>query len=173
MSNQEIVGSLKKYAAENAVANDVFCAWAMRQRARNQVTMAALYQKMKINGFNHKYEEYEGLLKFLGALGLGRLELDKRGKVIALKEVKMTLQSIGEAACGGKEKLKGFKPRNKFSRLISKPKTLVTTSVQQPKTFERDIEIVVTLEGKPIRINMPKSLSAEQIAGIIHGVSRH
>lgn len=119
MEKKQVVEVLKKTATKSKVANDVFHAWALRERTRNVVTVEALAQRMKKEGYEYPNHEYAALLRQLSQIGLGKLETSATGKVKALTDVRLTLQSIGQAAVGDDKSLTGWRPRNKFGHLMT------------------------------------------------------
>jgi len=163
MTSQEIVSKLREEAKNNKIADAVFHMWASRQRARYQVTVAALDYRMKAEGFVFDRSEYVKLLKFLSSLGIGRLSSDFKGKNLALVDVKTTLQSIGIAAVQGGN-LESFKRRNRYSKLIvEKPPSLAKNSDTKPV----EITITVLVAGKPMQIQIPQNFTDTDIAGVI------
>lgn len=98
LSPKEVVTRLRQKASEDPIFKSVAQGFAIRERSRNQVTIASLTQKMNKEGFNYTRQDYVDVLKFLANLGFGRLDLSPKGKVRALKDIPMTLQSIGMAA---------------------------------------------------------------------------
>lgn len=92
------VERLKEEVKSNPAANAVFCVWALRKRSRRTVTVHALQQTMREEGFKHTREEYVRVLNLLAQLKLGEIEHTKRGKVSALTHVQVPLQVIGTAA---------------------------------------------------------------------------
>lgn len=115
--SNDIVNRLRKEVESNPVFNAVMHKFALRERARAQVTLHSLTQTMTNEGYKYKREEYVGVLKTLGALGVGRLEFDSKNRLVALKDIKITLQSIGKAAIGGGEQLNNTKFQRRFKNL--------------------------------------------------------
>lgn len=165
-----LIETLKKEAATNKAANAVFHVFALRQRARRNVTVHSLEQRMKKEGFDFSPNEYSGVLKTLAGLGFGKLQTDHKGRVKALTDVNTTLQSIGSAACGQRVTLTGLKSRNKFT-------TMVVTKMDAAPTAEIfkkvapvpqvDLRLSLAINGKPVSISVPENLTAEEITGII------
>jgi hypothetical protein len=189
MNNPIVVTqALRDLKASNPVADALFTDWALRQRARANVTMHGLEQRMKADGFAFDKQEYGKVLKFLAGLGLGRLDTDHKGRVRALKDVKTTLQSIGLAACGEKGAVVPFRQRNRFVKLVPKaaapaegtpvpatPKPQiqpVPMRRRRPKVVGRilnsaPIGLQVTLNGKMVSFQLPKGLTGDQIAELV------
>lgn len=116
---KDIVEKLRNEAAKNPVFSAICHVFAIRERTRQQVTMGTLRIVMSQEGFNFESVRYEECLRFLADLGLGRLDFAPNGKVRALKDIRTTLQSIGQAALNTSPngKLENFRPRAVFTNL--------------------------------------------------------
>jgi hypothetical protein len=115
-----LVSKLRNEVVNNEVFSAVMHKFALRQRARAQVTLHSLTQTMDKEGFKYTRADYVEVLKVLGGLGFGKLEYDSKKRLIALKNVNTTLQSIGKAAVG-KGELKKVQFKNKFNTLTTMP----------------------------------------------------
>lgn len=119
MGNEnKVIELLRNEAMINPVFNAVCHVFAVRQRTRYKVTIANLIATMKKEGFTFSKEQYIGVLKFLGTLGLGQLVLDSKKRVRALDHIKVTLQSIGQTSLGNIDKVKKQHQTKRFSHLI-------------------------------------------------------
>jgi hypothetical protein len=175
VADTSIIEALKKEALASKAFNAVCHVFAFRQRTRYVLTIVGLRQKMKAEGFTFSNEEYAKVLRTLASLGIGQLMVSPRGRIRALKNINITLQSIGQAACGDKAKLEGFKPSNKFIRLVSNPETVVKKPQEPPKVQElspktqesKAIKLIVYLGGSPVTFAVPEELSTNEIAGLI------
>ena len=115
MDHTKAIMTLKQAASKSQAINDMFHDFAMRERARGQVTVRAFYNRMKKQGFVHTSQQYADGLKVMAECGFGELRYNKRGNIVGLFDVRTTLQSIGEAVVGKKGQLKTWGPRNKYS----------------------------------------------------------
>ncbi len=172
MDRETAIDSLKKEAAGNPVASAVFHMFAARERARQTVTVGALDQRMKSEGFEFDREEYVKILKLLANMGLGKIEVNSKGRVTALKDVKMTLQSIGMAAIGEKMNLAALKQRNRFSQLEGRAESLAeTANVIKPRDGSAGagfpVSITVVVNGKPVNLRVPKEFNQKDIADLV------
>lgn len=172
MSQSQIIESLKLAAQKDKATDAVLHVFAMRERARAQVTMSALEQKMRAERFSFDRQDYVRVLKLLAELGLGRLDTDTRGRVRALKDIKTSLQSIGAAACGQSTKLDRFKMRNKFSKItagVVKEKLAAPVEVPAPQKEAgvTAIGLTVSINGKMMTVSVPKDLTAQEIALLV------
>lgn len=176
MTQQEmVVVGLKNEAAANPVARAVFEFWAARERSRRMVTIHALKQKMGKLGLTFTRDQYAEFLKKLAALNLGRIEQNSKGGVVALRDVRITLKSIGQAAIGGADtsiSLKMTKVRNRFANLEAvkaAPKDMKEAAMAAWNAPERklSVKVAVAVKGKVFNIDIPKNASSADIADLI------
>lgn len=163
---KEVIEALRKEAETNRVAREVFVVFAMRDRARSIITVIALEQRMKANGFpNNTREDYAKVLTFLDKLGLGKLMVKQNGRVIGLKEIRIKLQSIGEVACNKVAKLEGFHSRNTFQKLDLPKQIFKPAQIVEHKP---DVTIKVNFApGVRYEISIPKEATIDQITSLI------
>lgn len=166
MNQVEAISLLRNEAANNPVARDVFHMFAQRERTRHQVTVEALSQRMKAEGFMHSDDQYRGVLKLLGGLGFGKVETNAKGRVIALKDVKTTLQSIGAAALKQEKKLESFTQANRYQALVATAELLKKAPTGQTKSG-LPVSITVVINEKAVNFRVPKELNANEIADLV------
>lgn len=178
MTQNQLVSVLKKEAEADSAFKDTCIMFGSRERARNQVTVAALQTRMERHGFHYSKEKYASILKRMADLGLGRLETDSKGQVKALKNIETTLQSIGKAACGEASNLANWRKRNRFRSLPSgrTPAPVPKKAAPAPKLTMvprlEKIDLVMKLNDKPVRLEVSNDLTAEEIAAIISKFQR-
>lgn len=171
---KQAIEVLKQSVKSNAAHNAVLHMWALRQRARFQVTLAALKQKMKAEGFDFPDAEYAALLRIMAQLGLGTIVADKRGKVTALKDIRITLQSLGQAVIGNSAKLESYRQRTSYIEL---PKPVDKSGTETPPTvkltaFETPVIVTFIVNGKPVNVSFPKEANAEDIGTVVERFQR-
>lgn len=165
MNTNEAINILRQEAKRNPAANSFFHVCALRKRARSNINIRSLAVKMQKEGFNYTMDQYREIIKLLSDLGFGKLDVDSKGRITGIKDIKVSLQSLGQSACGQESQLKSFSKRNKFSMVGSvKPK-------QEP-TVETEIDVSIKMRGKAVKIQIPKDLTAEEIAAIIAGFQK-
>ncbi len=165
MKQNQMVESLKKEAASNKATNDVLFVFSNRERARQILTVSGLKQRMKAKGFDYSDDKYGEVLTTMAAAGVGTLQKDAKGRVHALKDIKITLNSLGKAVLNA-EKVKGFTPKNTYvevkvpqtTEVIAAPKGLTTGS----------LKLGVYMKDRLINIEVPSNLSSEELAALIH-----
>lgn len=172
----EVHTKLMTEAARNPVFMAVAQGFAIRERTRNQITIHSLTQKMTKEGFNYKREDYIKVLYFLHGLGFGSLKLSSRGKLLALKNIETTLQSIGMAAINGKEPLKKAAKTNKFKPLANKVDIKIEKEHSKTKTGKigmeqlnkkYDAELVVHFEDEVVTFKLIKGITTQQIGSFM------
>jgi hypothetical protein len=158
---EEIIEEAKRNPASNAVLH----AFAVRKRTRATIMLASLYNAMKKEGFNYPRSEYIPVIKSLAKAGVGSLILDKKGKVRGLKDIKVTLQSLGAAVANtpGVE-LRPFKERNRFLKIAPKPEVL--KNIQENKKAELNLELILS-NHKAIKIPIPSDLEPKELVDFI------
>lgn len=175
LSQKQIIEALRKEASNNPAFNAVAHVFAVRERARQQVTIASLRLRMAEEGFGHTKKEYGDVLRFLAFLGLGTLDASANGDVKALKNIKITLQSIGMAAITKSDKLDHFSPSIHFQSLpLVQPneplaqRTLPKAIVGQPAAPPRyPAALTAFIEGKPVLFNLSKGLTADELGDLL------
>lgn len=158
---------LKKEAMSDKMMRDIFHVMSLRERARNIITVGGLDQRMKKEGFNYERADYVKFLKFMASVGFGKLETDSKGKVLSLKDIRITLQSIGEAAMGQNTKLIPWKQRNKYQPLPEQPKPQAPQKASADNVTGFPVSLTVVVNGKPVNFRIPKELTEWEIADLV------
>lgn len=167
MNQNEIVETIRAEVATNKVSNDVLIVFGARERTRSVITLRNLHLSMKSLGFKHNKAEYAKVLEFLAKLGLGYLDVDSKRRVRALKDIKVTLQSIGAVAFGAKASLTMLHKRNKFLNLVPKLESPVKTAPTIQPAKDLTVSLVVHTRGKTLSIPIPIEFTAIEIAQFI------
>lgn len=167
MNEKEAVQSLRNEAKSNPAANAVFHVFATRQRARGTVTVAALMQRMKDEGFLYPGDKYTDILKLLAKLGFGRLNVNSKGRVTALTDVKTKLQAIGMAACGSNETLppgSTLKPKAKYGTITAEP---IAKPIPKLARIAPSVQLTFIVNGKPFSVSVPETATPDDISAFI------
>lgn len=183
MTTIEKIQALRTKAKNDPVAKAVLTKWALRERARKEVRVNSLTQAMRNEGFEYQKREYADFLKYVGNLGLGKIERTGTGRLHRINDVEYTLQSIGQAALSDDPNvaLELYKKRNHFKPLAS-DRVIKTPEVAPMKTPEaptpapykapeppKTATLNVTVDGKPVRLNInPEEYSAEELINLIN-----
>ena len=165
MDTSKVVEVLREKTKESDTLNAVMHVIAMRKRARNNLTIGGLDQKMRSEGFTFTKSQYAEVLKLLASLGVGRLDTDAKGKVRALKDIKIKLQSLGEAAVGQAKKLENWRQRHKYSPLVATAEMIKPKAGGEGTGFP--VSITVVINGKPVNFRVPKELNENEIADLV------
>lgn len=173
MNTQEMINVLRSEAKSNPASNAAFCMLALRKRTRNTIGLSSLARRMKQEGFSYTRNDFIPMLKTIANLGLGQLDKTVRGRLKGIKNLKITMQSIGAAACGQQISLKSHSTRNKYDSLpiepfppvvVPKPEVLVNAQqVELPK----EMNLRFFINGKPLQVLIPKGLTPAEIASLI------
>jgi hypothetical protein len=118
MNNTSVIQSLRQEASSNKISADIFLCLGLRERARNDVTVTGLAARMKEDGFDYPEAEYARFIRFLANLQLGTLKTDSKGRAVAIQDIRLTLQSIGQAALGERHSFLAWKQRKRYIKLL-------------------------------------------------------
>ncbi len=167
MDISKVVDVLRSETKSKPAVSAVMHVFAMRKRARSNITVGGLDQKMRTEGFNFPRSEYAKIIRMLSDLGFGKLDVDSKGRVRALKEVKVTLQSIGEAAVGQAKKLENWQQRSKYSPLVATAELIKAAPQAKSGGISHPVSITVLINDKPVNFRIPKELNANEIADLV------
>lgn len=159
-SPNTVVTQLRVQAATDPVFNAVAHRFAIRERARAQITIASLRATMGKEGFDFPVAKYQAVLSFLASLGVGTLEYSKNKKIKALKNIKTTLQSIGLAAISKTDTLEAFTVANRYQPLPVVPLKAQEKVLAQPV-------LTVLVDGKIVNFPLPRPLSTEELGYVL------
>lgn len=166
---KSLATELKEAAVKSKVFNDACKMFAERQRTRQQITMQALNAMMRKKGYTYTREEQEEILKIMANLSLGTLQYNKRGRLIALKGISTTLQSIGATVTNGAKKVQSFTPRPQLAKLPDVPQTMVSSSSTPKPSAESmcKVEFTVTVDDKVVNFTLPQDIPKEDLGQFI------
>lgn len=163
MNQKQVIESLKKEASTNEAVSAILHVFALRKRARRQVTVQGLALRMKEEGFPFPKKDYESFIAFMASLGLGTLHAGKNGRPLAIKDIGVTLQSLGRAALGVDPSMEFLKKKkNTFHRIhmAVEPQTPVSIPLAP-------VKLTVTLNSKQITFPIQDDLSDEDVAFLV------
>lgn len=192
MKTETLIAKLKKEASQNETAKDLFISWAVRKRARRSVMLAPLAARMQTSGFKHTEGEYAEVLEFLAGLGIGNLDRDPKGLVRGLKDIKLALQSIGQAAVDATtddngSTLRAIKSKRIFGKLRKpepapvvqdEPKAVVAAPVSDrrinrvPRPYQTpDAKVIMTflVNDRYINVPLPPDMAPDEVAELVTG----
>lgn len=194
MTQSQALATLKTKALTQPAIGAVLTAWALRERARRVVTLRSLTITMKREGFKHHAEDYAQALKAVSEAGFGTLDLDSKGRIRALKDIKVQLQSVGKSVLGG-DTVRAWRPRNRFGTLTTTPIGMTPKAPEkQPKMVKAPetktathakvilarrstdkvrveksppVSILVQINGKDVVIPVPANMTAEDVGALV------
>jgi hypothetical protein len=165
MEMSQIIDNLKKEANNNSVAKDIFEYFCSRERARQTLTVDALYKRMTLEGIKHSRYEYAAVISVLSALGIGKLNKDLKGRVKGLTNVNYTLKSVGEAALG---------KINTLESSIVSERTGPTVKAYAASNKDRSthikvkvLELDVEIGGKLVKVQLPTEVTRDELINLI------
>jgi hypothetical protein len=170
------VETLRARVAADKITRDVFHVMSLRERARNIITLGGLQQRMKKESYNYEMSDYIEVLKLMASLDFGTLMTDARGRVTGLKDISITLQSIGAAAMGQSDDLIAWKPRNKYVPLADAIPVEIAQPIREASKAKAakssdgagySVSITFVINGKPVNFPIPNDLNAQEIADLI------
>lgn len=168
LSPNEVTDKLRSEANKDPVFSAVAHVFAMRERARQQVTVRNLAFTMHKEGFKFNKEQLQRVLKFLAGLHLGRLETTSKGEITALKDIRITLQSIGLAAVAKQDSLERLKTHNSFSRLPNTPASSKDEAPSiPPKPHAKTPTLVVKMNGDSLTFDLPKNVTMKDLMALV------
>ncbi len=141
INSRDIAVQLVEEAERNPASSAAFLILASRQRDRSTLTLSSLYNTMRREGFKYSRDQYVDMLKLLNKLEFGKLDLNRRGRIVGLKEISVRLTSIGKIACKEIGQVLLEKPLARHSRRL-RPRPSVLKGVG-PETVKKVVEAIV------------------------------
>lgn len=173
---KNIVHALREEANQNPVFNSVCLVFSMRERTRQQITLPSLMQTMDKEKFSFTRAQLEGVLRFLSTLGIGSLAFDKSGKIFALKNIKITLQSIGLVSLSKKDGLDKFKAQPHFESLVADTAAKAPKSLKVERTPAGPVDVVdgrypatltIKINGSPVVFELPRGITLKELSIVL------
>lgn len=172
MDQKELVSKLRQ-AAKDPVANAVFHVLALRERTRKNITVSGLSLRMSREKYKYSNAEYAQVLKTLAQLGLGVLQTDAKGRPKALREIKISLQSVGRAALNDMEatEIKAARFRNRYGKIINFGPPL-PEAPKFPGLTVSNVSLRTQVNGKKVIVEFEEEMSGQEIAEMINRLGR-
>lgn len=157
-----IVKALQDKAKSDKTFQSVCTAFAIRERARSQVSVQSLTQTMVAHGYkDFTKEDATKVIGFLANQKLGTLYKDTKGKIRALVNVKYTLQSIGQVALGDSPEVKVFRQQKHYRALpgAAAPKVVEVAAAPTKKatTVPFTGKIIGDINGKVLELPLTET----------------
>lgn len=155
-ANEKLIMALRLEADKNQAFNAVCKVFADRERSRQQITVISLKAAMKKHGFDFAVEQYEEILKVLARAGIGHLDKSPKGRIRALKGIKVTLQSVGKAALSNGTQINNFRPQVKFMK--------IPQAINGKKTAENyKVSFTIELNAKSVVFEVPGGVQPDKL----------
>lgn len=167
----DTVSAIRAEAQRNEIFGAICYNFAHRQRTKETLTVRGLKARMEKEGADFRREDYVKAMEFLASLGLGTLKRDNKGRVTALTNMRVTLQSIGQASALQVKDLKNFKRQRRFSKLpemvMRKAAEYVSDKNAQVSPIlakaKYTVSLIVKMNGNPITIPGPIELAPDEL----------
>lgn len=150
---KEMIQKLKTETKNNPAATPVFHLLALRERTRSTLTLSALRQRMKEEGFDYTTEQYRELFKVMASVGLGTAVMNRVGTCVGIKDIRVSLAALGKAACDMKD-MPEIKQRRREGDKHSDTQVFVKPITSLP----------VSINGKDAIIQFPNGLTASELS---------
>lgn len=176
LSPMTVVELLRAFAQRNETFNAVAQAFAMRERTRSQITVHSLKQFMDKDGHKYTREQYEEVLKFLASMKLGVLIRNSRDKVVAIKEVNTTLQSIGLAAISKTDALQRASFKLRQAKLPVNTPTVKRQMVKADQGLKKpikELKLEMKLGHREFIFDLFPEAKFSEVLDIIEKIYRH
>lgn len=161
-TSDKLVIALREEANKNPVFNTICRVLASRYRTRQQITMQALKATMKKQGLEFTKQQYEDVLKFMARVGIGHLDKGPRGRIRALKGIKVTLQSVGKAALAGQDQLNNFKSQVKFAKV---PQTFQAKAIKSDSNYK--VVFTIEMDSKSMKFEVPGGIKPNELGDFL------
>lgn len=146
---KDIVQKLKSETQNNPAAAPVFHLLALRRRSRGTITLSALSQKMRKEGFEYSNAQYRDLLGAMSKVGLGNPVLNRVGNCVGIKNIKVNLADLGKAACNEKETSQLVRERRVSDKVVD--------------IMIKNSTLDVSINGTEATLQFPNGLSAREL----------
>lgn len=177
-SPKTMVEKLREETKKSKCLNAICHVFALRERARGQVTLVALKQTMAKEGFTFRDTEYEAALTFLGNVGLGSITRGPKGRVSAITNIRYTLQTIGRAAVSNEqESPKKFIQRNKYTDVPTVPPIAAPINFERPVPEDaikvnpgrlvENVALTASINGMPVVFVIADQLETSQLGKLL------
>lgn len=161
-ATRNLASNIKAEASKNPVLFTVCEVFAHRQRTRQQITVASLQATMKKHRYNYSKEEIQRVIKIFADLGVGTIQHSSTGRVRALKNIKVTLQSLGAAAVDKGQKITAHRPRLHQVSLAMPAEAPATPAPACCK-----VAFTITVDGKDIVFDLPQEVPKDRLGDFI------
>lgn len=156
---EKLIMALRQEANKNAAFNAVCKVFAGRERSRQQITIVSLKAAMKKHGFDFTAGQYEDILKTLARAGIGHLDKSAKGRIRALKGIKVTLQSVGKAALANGTQINNFRPQVKFMKVPQ----VINGKKATAATENYKVSFTIELNSKSVVFEVPGGVQPDKL----------
>jgi len=163
----DVLRLIRQKAKVDIVFANTCQVWSLRDRARAEVTMSTLKLTMKRERFEYSHEQLASVLTFLADCGVGHLELDSKNRVVALRHIQVTLQSIGLAAIADAKEIPEVKPfqSDTLPKFVDMPKVIHRQEVAHipSPAVHGSGQIALEFNGTVLKVSLNKDVDIGQV----------
>lgn len=165
---KEVIQKLKTETKNNPAANPVFHLLALRRRTRGTITLGALAQKMRREGFEYTNDQYRELLNTMAVAGVGSPVVNRVGNVVGIKNIKVNLAALGKAALDAKElEALGVIAEAPKARRTNDRRIAIKPLRGYAEVRIKNSSLDVSINGTEAIIQFPKGLSAGELTSLL------
>lgn len=170
---KSVIQALQAQATKSPAFNAMCHVFAMRERTRQQVTIANLVMTMTKEGFKFTKQDYLEELKFLASIGIGNLAWNARNKITMLKNIKVTLQSIGMSGLAKASKLETIQIPPRFIKLPAEASTTLNFPVVKetapPLKLKANYKATLNVQhdGKQLVFELEKEIPVKDLLAFV------
>jgi hypothetical protein len=165
-SLEDAVQLIRKQAKiDNCLAN-VCHVFTTRERARVEITLQTLDLTMRRERYQYTKDQLATVLRFFATCGIGRLELDAKRRVVALRDIQVKLQDLGFAAIADDKEIPQVQPFKsdtmpKFAPITTTIET-PQAPVQVPQAYGLN-KLVLSFNGTVLTVNLKDDANMGEI----------
>lgn len=168
--DKNVIEKLKVETKNSPTVNAVVHLLALRKRSRGTLTLNAITQRMRTEGFTYSAGEYREVLSTLATIGVGTPIVNRLGNCVGIKDIRVNLSELGKAAVDSKS---AYPTTNKVVK--AQPQALQGPLKAISQVTGLKINPIDSLEGsingKPVVIKFPKGgLTAQELAALLNGL---
>lgn len=155
---KEVVQKLKTEITHSPAASAVCYLLALRRRSRSTITLGALSQRMKQEGFSFSRSQYRDVLEMLTKAGVGAPITSATGKCVGIKHIRVSLAALGKAVCDNKEPEIVSLNRRITDRALQVRSAANSISVKPITSLD------LSVNGMPAVLQFPNGLSIKELS---------
>lgn len=159
-----IAAKLKTKASDFPALIALCKVFAKRERSRNTITVTAMYVNLIKEGRSFSKSKIKEAFKVLHEIGVGKLELDSKDQIIALKDIHVSLPEIG-ASFSQDRRMPLIPTPPEVKKYTKTPEFQETFKAQIKKKVK--IMLSLDVEGEKMQFNTEQDLGVSEVLTLI------